>query len=56
MSQSYDQFFKKVKQNNSQQGQKKPVDVAAIAQQMKKTKSDKAKIARNKKIELSTNC
>ncbi len=50
MSQSYDQFFKKVKQNNSQQSQKKTVDVAALAQQMKKTKSDKTKSARNRKF------
>jgi flagellar motility protein MotE (MotC chaperone) len=50
MSQSYDQFFKKVKQNSSQQGQKRPVDVASIAQQMKKTKSDKAKVARSKQF------
>lgn len=53
MSQSYDQFFKKAKQNSSQQGQKKPVDVASIAQQMKKTKSDKAKVARSKKFPMT---
>lgn len=50
MSQSYDQFFKKVKQNTSQQTQKKPVDVAALAQQMKKTKNEKSKLARNRKF------
>jgi flagellar motility protein MotE (MotC chaperone) len=40
MSPSYDQFFKKVKQNTSQQTGKKPVDVSALAKQMKKTKTE----------------
>jgi flagellar motility protein MotE (MotC chaperone) len=40
MSQSYDQFFKKVKQNSSQQTEKKSVDLAALAQQMKKNKNN----------------
>lgn len=50
MSQSYDQFFKKVKQNNTQRTDKKSVDVAAIAQQMKKTKSDKTKARKDRKF------
>ncbi len=40
MSQSYDQFFKKVKQNTTGQTVKKPVDVSALAKQMKKTKTE----------------
>ncbi len=40
MSPSYDQFFKKVKQNTSQQTVKKPVDISALARQMKKTKTE----------------
>lgn len=39
MSQSYDQFFKKAKQNTSGQKLKSSVDVSALAQQMKKTKN-----------------
>ncbi len=40
MSQSYDQFFKKVKQNTTGQTVKKPVDVSALAKQMKKAKTE----------------
>ncbi len=39
MSQSYDQFFKKAKQNTSGQTVRSSVDVTALAQQMKKTKN-----------------
>lgn len=43
MSQSYDQFFKKAKQNTSIQNVKSSVDVSALAQQMKKTKNKNKK-------------
>lgn len=45
MNPSYDQFFKKVKQNTGNQSEKRPIDISALAKntakQMKKNKTEK---------------